>query len=255
MSQRRSKIKRSAAGRAGIRKVGRKAFRQGTHPQMWRATKHGGAFSRLGPMGPFSNKVIVKIERKPLYYQGLREFEDLKRQNIMSGRPPYSDRTIAIALESTVHDKVETYVLERIDTWVPKDTGSLRKAMISVVYKAAATVENFQKNTGPYIMEVGTPNIEYAKPVNKMPDWALQHPPHAPDPFRGTKGRRNATLVDPQAKSGWFNLILLNSRNKARAQVKKMRREVITPQFRELAKNMNKTPQALFDQILRVTHK
>jgi len=254
MSRRSSRITRSTAGRAGIRRVGQKAFKEGSHPQMWRVKKHGGAFSKLGPMGPFTSRVIVKVEKKPLYFDGLKLFEDLKKKGIMTGGAPYSDRSVAIALESSIHYEVEDYVMERIEMWAPKDTGSLRKAMMSVVLKAAATVDEFQNNTGAYIMEIGTPNIEYAKPVNKMPDWSLQHPPHAPDPFRGTRGRRGASLSDPQAKSGWFDLILLNGRNKARRQVKQMRKEVITPQFRDLAKNMGKTPQALFDQVLRITH-
>jgi len=128
--------------------------------------------------------------------------------------------------------------------------------METVVKRSTITVTDLVNDTGPYLMQVGTPGIEYAKPVNKMPTWALKHPGrHKPDPYRGRLGRFGDPLEDPNAKKGWYNLILVNSRNLAKRLIKNFIKRVITPELRNLAKLSKKKPQAFVKQMFRFTTK
>jgi hypothetical protein len=186
--------------RKKVHDFGKKQLKRGTHPQMWRAAGPGG---RLGPMGPLGDDVIIEIKFKP----AMKSAWDLTKLN---------ETETKTAIEDAIFTPLEEYLKSKIKVWVPKDTGNLRRQLLATVSNSFATIDHVS-TARPFRVSIGTPGVEYANVVNKMPTRWLQHPGTHPP---GTKGRRRKPLNDPEARRGWYNLLLLNGRREARSLYK-----------------------------------
>lgn len=117
---------------------------------------------------------------------------------------------------------VKQYVNKQIDIWVPSDTGDLRQALKNAITPSGgSTTQDF-----PFKVVLNTEGIPYAKPVNKMPEEYIQHSPG--QTYHKTIGRTGKKLNDPKTKKGWYNLILINGRKKAKNLVQEFLKTIAT---------------------------
>lgn len=216
--------------RQATHKFGQKQLKQGTHPQMWRA---GGPGSRLGPMGELGDDVIIEIFLKP------------KAQQLVNATREISMRKIKTGIKQTIYNPLEKYLYGRIDLDVPSDTENLRKQIKGRINDAIITIDQIS-TTSPFRVVLGTPNVPYAGPVNRMPTSWLQH-------TSGT-GRQGDPLNDPNAKKGWYNLTLLNGRNRAMRLYKDFIRNDIVPMLRTV-KALGAAPSAVARAMFKVKFK
>jgi len=180
-------------------------------------------------MGPLGEDVILEVTFK-------------------EGKVPFQHRgtfrKLFTRIESTftgdVHDPLEQFMLDKINTWVPMDTGRLRGSMRSVVEMAGGSVEGMRIG-GTYRMTLGTPSyknrsVTYAAVVNKMPTAWLQHPGAGKKnvSYRKRAGGKPVPLEDPEARQGFYDLIVLNSRNKAQRLWHDYLTNIIVPLVREV---------------------
>jgi hypothetical protein len=198
--------------REKVHKFGQKQLKGGTHPQMWRAGSAGG---RLGPMGELGDDVIIEMKFRHAI-------------KFVFETTPLSERKVKTFIEDSIYTPLEDFLGEKINTWVPKDTGNLRRRLLGVINEGFSSIDRISTNI-PFRVEVGTPGVPYAKVVNKMPKRWLQHPGGHPS---GTKGRRGKVLYDPDAKKGWYSLLLLNGRRKATKLYKDFLKNDILPILR-----------------------
>lgn len=133
-----------------------------------------------------------------------------------------------------LYDRTYSYMMPLIghpqggnEGYAPRDTGSLRRSMrnslgepISTIVHDVRDVVNALSSGAPFIrMVLSTPDIDYANPVNNMPTSWLAHPGSHPP---GTRGRLGTVLHDPNARKGWYNLILLRGRQFAKKEFYQM---------------------------------
>lgn len=160
----------------------------------------------LGPMGELGWDLIIEVQMT----------DDIKQLGIRE----MSYKNVTRILEAEVYEPLREYLMGPgrgghsglINTQAPRDTGALREALEDGIEDGLNTLDDFEDRTGPFKVQIGTPNVPYAKPVNQMPTTWLRHPRASSTNI----GRRGKRLRDPEARSGWYNLILLNGRNKAR---------------------------------------
>jgi len=186
------------------RKFGVQTLKAGTHPQQWRQTAPTpskvlqGAGATLGPLGTLGDDIIFEVS---LTYEGTQVLQQL--------RGTLSLASLNRMFRNDVWNELQAYIDGKIDTWVPMDSGDLRNSMHNAI--SPTQTGKSQGQTFPFRMTLSTPGIDYAKPVNKMPTPWLTHPAS----YHRNVGRYGSTLQDPEAKYGWYDLVLLNARNKA----------------------------------------
>jgi hypothetical protein len=146
----------------------------------------------LGPAGPLGEDVIIEMYLRA------------KHNQITSVLPL---NTLFNLIETHIFDPLDAYLTSKIEIWVPKDTGDLREALHKMVTRSKNTITRISVRA-PFIVKLGTPGLEYAKPVNRMSSSMLQH--------KNQVSRKGNKLDDPKALQGWYNLLLLNGRNNAR---------------------------------------
>ena len=217
--------------RSKVHKIGKKALKAGTHPQMWRARGPGG---KLGPVGELGEDVIIEV-----YMRG-------NAVKVINLERRLSLTTLKRIIATEVYRPLAQYIIEKINEWVPKDTGSLRDAMIGEVKKGQPTIDQLSSTT-PFRVVIGTPNIPYAGPVNKMPDSWLKH-------TSGT-GRFGDPLNDPKAKREWYNLVRVNGRNKAQQLWRNMVKNQLVPIVKSFKKLPIKNPYNFVRGMFKVTFK
>jgi len=169
------------------RKQGLAKMRARTHSQMWRVSKITGARKKvhgagatLGPMGSFGDNVILELDINRALLKTLQKY-----------KVPITAGKLLNLARTQVLMPVKTKILEDINKWVPRDTGKLRNSMRNAVRSSPIS-------TFPVRLVINTRGVDYAKPVNRMPQIWLRH------------------AKDPQARKGWFNLVLLDGRNLAK---------------------------------------
>jgi len=202
------RIVKSPAVRAGAHKAGQK-IRQKAKGQPGRA-KVTPYHRNLGPMGELGMDIIIEVAIT----------DDLDKYKVRE----FNYKNVATLLESILYEPLREYLMGPgrggvsglINTTAPRDTGALREALEDGVEDGLNSIDDFQKKVGPFSVKLGTPKIPYAKPVNKMPTTWLRHPKQSLQRSHLNVGRRGKKLKDPDARSGWYNLILLNGRNKAK---------------------------------------
>jgi hypothetical protein len=205
---------RNQPARTAIRKVGVKQLKAGTHPQQWRQTGAtpaktlSGHGAKLGPMGELGDDVILEV--------GLT----MEGERLLKIRAPeWSLNNIKTLFRNEVYDPLQEHVDQKIDLWVPMDTGELRNSMHNALTPSGGS----KTNDFPFKILLNTEGIPYAKPVNNMPsDW-LQHP----GGHFINRGRFGGSLLDEDAKKGWYNLVLVNGRSEARKLVEGFIRDTI----------------------------
>lgn len=233
-----------------IRKKGVESFKDKTHPQMWRVNRHGGIGARLGPMGALGEDVILEVTfldtRIPPAQRGL--FKSLFTQ-------------IESTFTGDVHDPLAAYMIGKIETWVPMDTGRLRNSMRSVVEASGGSVEGMRRGA-TYRMTLGTPSyqnrsVTYASVVNKMPTAWLRHPGnHRNVSYRKRVKGKPAPLDDPEARTKFYDLIVVNSRNLAQRLWKEYLDNQIVPRIKDVAKAAGiKNPHAFARSLFTVAFK
>jgi len=235
LSDRRAKAKRKRGikvhnkkykQRQAERKARVKQFKKGTHPQMWRKKRSGGAGSKLGPMGELGDDVIIEVTPRA-------RFDTVKE---------ISKNKVIGMITTMIHRPLSKYMNDKINIWVPSELGKLRDSIESRLKVSTATLKPFTQ-TQPYRMVIGTPGVPYAAPVNKMPTSWLQH--------RGSVGRFGVARNDPNARKGWWNLLLVNGRNLAQRVYKDFINNGIVPLIRPLKgvlgiKNVTNFARSLF---------
>lgn len=215
-----TKIAKAPTVRAGAHKAGQK-IRQKAKGQPGRA-KVTPYHRNLGPMGELGMDIVIEVSIT----------DDLDQYQIRE----FNYKNVATILESTIYEPLREYLMGPgrggvsglINTTAPRDTGALRESLEDGVEAGLPSIDDFQKKVGPFSVKLGTPEIPYAKPVNKMPTTWLRHPKQSAQRAHLNVGRRGKKLKDPEARSGWYNLILLNGRNKARRLYDAFIKEIIT---------------------------
>lgn len=196
-------------------------MREGWHPDDWRVEgiegprkKIIGAGGRLGPMGELGQSLIFSIHvteyGKKLMLRGIREFTKTR---------------VWKTFTNLVYDPLQVRMGDKVDKWVPADTKRLRQSMKASITPAGGSHVEMLDMIGPngFTVLLGTPGIKYAKVVNRMPERWLRHPgKHSP----GTRGRTGKTLSDPQARKGWYNLVLLDSRSFVKSRMSIFRKRM-----------------------------
>jgi len=138
-------------------------------------------------------------------------------------------RMLKTGLRREIYDPLRQFVESIVNINAPRDTGSLRESMERKVGEGKPTIDQLS-NSQPFVVKLGTPGVMYAKPVNKMPTGWLKHP------RRGQRniGRQGDPLDDPKAKKGWYDLLLLNGRNRAMRLWKNYLKNIIIPVLKPL---------------------
>ena len=203
---------KGSKAKAAAHKASSARYKTGTHPQMWRVTKHNKAGSKLGPMGPLGDDVVIEVRLK---YDIYKVVPDISQQYLIG--------TLGSRVQEPLLDELYT----KLNIWVPKDTGALRRSIRSRMDNSTASLKQIS-TTKPWRMVIGTPDIEYAKPVNKMPaDW-LKHKPQ-PSRFPGF------TMDDPAAVKGWYDWLLRDGRRKAQNLFRDYLKGTIEPIIKKAA--------------------
>lgn len=193
------------------------------HPQQWRVErvegprkKIIGAGGRLGPMGELGQTVLFSVH-----------VTDYGRRLLERRIRDFSKNKVWRSLTQMVYNPLQTRLEQKVDKWVPKDTGRLRGSLkASITPAGGSTVEIVDMMSGRgFTVLLATPGIKYAKVVNRMPTKWLQHP--GPRHGAGETGRTGRTLNDPDAKTGWYNLLVLDSRSFIRNRISVWRKMMI----------------------------
>ena len=170
------------------RKKGMGLFKALSHPQQWRVetitgtrNKIEGDFATLGPMGALGDDVICEII---LNYSLLQTF--------VTGIANIKEETIIRVMKNVLFQPVATYLHTKIDILAPLKSQALRKSLHNAV-------NNSMMKGAPYRLVLNTDGVDYASVVNKMPTSSLIK-----------------SGMAPGAKKGWYNLLLLEGRNKSK---------------------------------------
>jgi hypothetical protein len=203
--------------------------------QRWRVTSHGGKFSQLGPMGPFTENVIIEIE----LLAGLNEVLSLMFRSINSVQ---MEIRFMSAIEDRIIKPIVREGIEQIVKLVPMMSGTLRETMIDSL-RAYVNFEGGAKRFAK--VSIDTFGVNYARPVNKMPNESLKHT----NKFR-KKGSRMYYLQDPDAETDFFGTIVENLRVFAKEKYESFISNYVLPRlaghrpFTRAEKN-NDTPEAM----------
>jgi hypothetical protein len=190
-------------------------------------------------MGELGDDIIISIELTANY----RKFVDSvkaalgKRFRIKDLDTPSE---VYRSAWGNVYFPLQREATVQINNNAPKFKGDLRKSMKQSIKVPLA-------GSFPLVMILNTAGIQYAKPVNRMPSAWLKHPTATHRNIRRV-GARAVILVDPEAKGGWYDLTLLNSRNRAR----KLWRDYIKKVWVPLFKGFFKNPRNEADKMFRV---
>lgn len=220
------------------RKKRLKEFKSGTHPQQWRVKtiigprkRLVGTLALLGPAGALGEDVILIIAKKLSLYQSniIRLARMLYPKNSLIGYNIVSEMESFITYY--IVRPLMRYLLNQIDRIVPVDSGDLRASLRNTLKYGGTVIpqafsqtqatkgifkgkpENAPKTRFPLRIVIGTPYLDYAKPVNNMPDEYLQHPGIHPTSIGSHTGYR---LNDPFAKSHFYDKILARGRYRAK---------------------------------------
>jgi len=207
------------ASRQQIRVTGRQAFAAGNHPQMWRTGQAGPPGSppqagmNLGRSGTFESETIILIQ---INYQVLQLYQTVVRVRT-GGRERFYERDVYnLVFRKFFKELLQPFMFSIINRFVPRDSGRLRNAMEIAVRDHSAT-----GSLNPFHVVIDTGNIEYARPVNQMPNAWLKHPgTHIPGQHnmrRTRRGRKKApaNLYDPNAVTNWFQRVRDDGRDMA----------------------------------------
>jgi len=226
---------RAPATRQKIRREGVLALRTGAHPQMWRTgrARSGGpvgAGARLGRTGTFESQTIILIQ---MNYDVLDIYQrELRR---LSGtRQRLEEADLLRIVRRHLFNDLQGFAFTLIKKYVPTDTRRLANAMEISIRDQSAT-----RSLNPFHVFLNTGNIEYARPVNRMPTAWLRHPgTHGRTlSYRKGRGRKRTprVLFDPQAVSGWFYRVLNESRDFAAQVYRNLLSRYIGPLLTPLA--------------------
>ena len=190
----------------------------------WKSN-HGG-WERVLKVDPTTGK--LKNPRKYKNYGTLGHFDDttifsmhLKLQEYMNflqamRNMGVNTEEIKKKIKSATDSLRQTIINEGIKwikTYVPIDTGDLQKSMIDSLKEERSLPTHI-------LIKIGTPNIYYAKVVNRYPEDKVQH-------FGDVKSwRTGLPLYDPDATSPFFDRALKELRYIARKEFKKFINEI-----------------------------
>ena len=175
-------------------KFGTKGFvydRRGGDRSEFRKYKWYGEMKSLGPVLIFE---VIPTRIFAQYYKARKKIEDYP--TVMANTKASMQKVL---------DGLKIYAKFIINKYVPKETGDLRKAMMESINKSKLHGLSMK-----VVLDTG--DIEYANPVNNMPQKKIRH-----TMGMGKIGRRSrVSLNDPKAVKGWFNFIdmLLNTKAK-----------------------------------------
>ena len=149
----------------------------------------------LGPLGDFGDDLVCEIRADPV----------LNGRSLPAELNPTSLRAI---IRNEWYMPLRTYAYMVIEKYTPIETGELQRAMKAKFDEGERTIDGFPNR--PVTINLGTPGVPYAKPVNKMPRSWLQH-------FGNKLGRRSRSpLYDPTAHEGYYSLCLRDIINKGK---------------------------------------
>lgn len=226
------------------------------HKFKWGRDPWGGNRSKfrtykwLGPAGPQEPALIFDIRPNP---QNLAKYiQQFKK----SGKSKLGQTMVKNDIEKIIQ-KAKWYIVEKtgkfVGKYVPKDTGKLRRTMLKSL--GDSKVHGFILR-----MKLGTGDLEYAKPVNRMPTSMVQHHMKAKRKSRGwydeqggfqknrtihpgfnILGYKNAPrnfidpikndqkyLHDPHAIKGWWGFSVMQARQYAREAYDQLITDLVT---------------------------
>jgi hypothetical protein len=172
-------------------------------------------------MGELGDDIIIQVDvNKPAVNQ-LKNLKEFRVKGLAT------ESNIYQSIWANVYFSLQAFTTTQINALAPKMTSDLRKSM-----KKSIKVD--KNGDFPLTMIINTAGIEYAKPVNRMPSEWLIHP-SATHPNVRKVGGKLYILNDPKAKKGFYDLTLLNSRNRARRLWKEYLKRFFVPIFRQVA--------------------
>lgn len=201
---------KTAASQKAVRKVGLKALKAGTHPQQYRNYNApgqravAGPLAKLGAMGELGDDIILEVANTTNMEQAFRQKLYGKEFNRTLLQREFWQQVLNPLREQTEH---------KIDLWVPTDSGDLAQSMKDALYPSGGSVDR----AFPFKIVLNTEGIPYANVVNKMPQSYLRHP--APY-HRNVSSKTGNKLSDSTAVKGFYNIVLLFARNKAKELMK-----------------------------------
>jgi hypothetical protein len=191
----------------------------------------------LGPMGELGDDIIISVELTTNYQKFM---ESMKRITGRRLRIKDLDTPAEVyrSVWGNVYFPLQQHVTTEINSNVPKATTDLVDSMKKSIKVPLG-------GSFPLIMILNTAGIDYAKPVNRMPDTWLKHPTAVHSNTRKIKGRL-VILVDPQARRGWYDITLLNGRNRARRLWSEYIKKTWVPLLKGVVKNPTNEVKKMF---------
>jgi hypothetical protein len=184
-------------------------------------------------MGELGDDIIFSVDLTTNYTK-LRDFMRSPAGRVFRVKDLDTASKVYRSIWGNVYFPLQNTVTTGINTDAPKFKGDLRDSL-------KRSIKVPLNGKFPLTMILNTAGIHYAKPVNKMPSGWLKHPTAAHSNVR--KGR---ILVDPKARGGWYGLILLNGRNRARKLWRDYVRKTWAPLFKGISKNPTNEANKLF---------
>ncbi len=180
----------------------KKELRGGPRDMSGRKYKYFGPYPKI--LGP--NLVVDIIPTKTLLYA----FKSGQKNN----RTDYLKKRTKAALDD-VREKLLEYATIIIEKYVPKETGDLQQSMLKSLLDSRVLGFRLKMNLKA--------DVPYAGVTNRMPEKMLQHPKMVGGKEVRQRGRRShKTLYDPKAQKGYFYLILMLLKNKAKKLIQNM---------------------------------
>jgi hypothetical protein len=162
----------------------------------WRVLKHGGSFSKLGPKGTYASVSIIEIEMKDDF--------DTVLELMYPNMPVIKSKiTIMDAIENRVLKPIVKQGIQLVSRYVPMMTGKLRKAMVDALREYIRFDVANKHIAKIFVNTIGDGTLDYARPVNHMPETSLRHY----GGYRKEKGKIYY-LRDVAATTHWFDKVV-----------------------------------------------
>lgn len=186
------------------------------NPNMVRKHPWAGT-NRYGPVGHLGPNLIVEFKPTQRFAEELRKIERIKTGG------SYFRRMVESSIDD-FRDKLIEFAEKFIYTYVPEETGRLRKSLLKN-FKIGRRVRFSLR------MRVSSSRdriLKYAKPVNEMPVSRLAHNPknNYGNPRSGISRRTRRPMHDPKAQHHFFSWLYLSLRKKAKVLFKDMIKKI-----------------------------
>ena len=174
------------------------------HPQPWRVTQFGGAFAELGSTAALPAHVFLELNLTDWFW-------NMATNNFQNSSGPIRIHEILVLWNRIVYTPFFDFMKQEIGTpnsvsgRVPSDTGKLRETILSSLTDLGKMGETRTRGF-PVLIAMNAGDLEYARPVNKMPNENLAH--------SGVMNKKGHFLFDPGAKQNFWGQLQMNGKRK-----------------------------------------